>query len=80
LKFRCTKCEFIKSRKRKKPNITNLVSIHASHKEINERREVGYWEGDLIIFSTIESKKITTMVCCEFVNHKKARNRSRLYF
>lgn len=61
LKFRYKKRGFRKSRKRKKPNITNLVSIHIRPKAINERNEVGHWEGDLIIF-TIESKNITTMV------------------
>lgn len=62
LKFRRKKRGFRKSRKRKKPNITNLVSIHSRPEAINERKEVGHWEGDLIIFSTIESKNITTMV------------------
>lgn len=62
LKFSLKKRGFRKSRKRKKPNITNLVSIHARPEAINERSEVGHWEGDLIIFSTTESKNITTMV------------------
>lgn len=62
LKFRRKKRGFRKSRKRKKPNITNLVSIHTRPEEINERSEVGHWEGDLIILATTESKNITTMV------------------
>jgi IS30 family transposase len=62
LKFRRKKRGFRKSRKRNKPNITNLVPIHARPELINKRKEVGHWEGDLIIFSTIEAKNITTMV------------------
>lgn len=62
LKFRRKKRGMRKSRKRKKPNITQLVSIHDRPKEINERSEIGHWEGDLIIFSTLCSKNITTMV------------------
>jgi len=62
LKFRRKKRGMRKSRKRKKPNITNLVSIHDRPPEINERKEAGHWEGDLIIFTTLCSKNITTLV------------------
>jgi IS30 family transposase len=62
LKFRRKKRGIRKSRKRKKPNITNLVSIHDRPIVINERKDIGHWEGDLIILSTTESKNITTMV------------------
>ena len=51
-----------KSRKRKKPNITNFVSVHERPSQINERKETGHWEGDLIIFTTLRSKNITTLV------------------
>lgn len=56
LKFRCKRRGFRKSCKRKKPNITNLVSIHARPEAINERSEVAHWEGDLIILSTIATQ------------------------
>ena len=62
LKFRRKKRGMRKSRKRKKPNITNLVSVHERPQEINERKEAGHWEGDLIIFTTLRSKNITTLV------------------
>jgi len=62
LKFRRKKRGIRKSRKRKKPNITNFVSIHVRPELINERKEIGHWEGDLIIFTTLRSKNITTMV------------------
>ena len=62
LKFRRKKRGIRKSRKRKKPNITNFVSIHDRPASINERKELGHWEGDLIIFTTLRSKNITTMV------------------
>lgn len=62
LKFRRKKRGVRKSRKRKKPNITNFVSIHDRPESINERKELGHWEGDLIIFTTLRSKNITTMV------------------
>lgn len=62
LKFRRKKRGIRKSRKRKKPNITQLVSVHDRPQEINERKEVGHWEGDLIIFTTLRSKNITTLV------------------
>ena len=62
LKFRRKKRGMRKSRKRKKPNITNFVSVHDRPKEINERKESGHWEGDLIIFTTLRSKNITTIV------------------
>ena len=62
LKFRRKKRGIRKSRKRKKPNITNFVSVHDRPKEINERKESGRWEGDLIIFTTLRSKNITTIV------------------
>ncbi len=62
LKFRRKKRGIRKSRKRNKPNITNFVSIHDRPATINERKEIGHWEGDLIIFTTLRSKNITTMV------------------
>ncbi len=62
LKFRRKKRGIRKSRMRKKPNITNFVSIHDRPDSINERKEIGHWEGDLIIFTTLRSKNITTMV------------------
>ena len=62
LKFRRKKRGMRRSRKRKKPNITNLVSVHDRPQEINERKESGHWEGDLIIFTTLRSKNITTLV------------------
>ena len=62
LKFRRKKRGLRKSRKRKKPNIINFVSIHDRPSSINERAEIGHWEGDLIIFATLCSKNITTMV------------------
>ena len=51
-----------KSRKRKNPNITNLVSVHNRPQEVNEHEETGHWEGDLIIFTTLRSKSSQTMV------------------
>jgi transposase, IS30 family len=62
LKFRRKKRGMRKSRKRKKPNITNFVSVHERPQEINKRKEAGHWEGDLIIFTTLRSKNITTLV------------------
>ena len=62
LKFRRKKRGIRKSRKRKKPNITNFVSVHDRPQEINKRKETGHWEGDLIIFTTLRSKNITTLV------------------
>lgn len=62
LKFRRKKRGIRKSRKRKRPNITQLVSVHDRPQEINERKEAGHWEGDLIIFTTLRSKNITTLV------------------
>ncbi len=62
LKFRRKKRGMRKSRKRKKPNIINFVSIHDRPSSINERAEIGHWEGDLIILATLCSKNITTMV------------------
>lgn len=62
LKFRRKKRGIRKSRKRKKPNIINFVSVHDRPQEINERKETGHWEGDLIILATLESKNITTLV------------------
>ncbi len=62
LKFRRKKRGIRRSRKRKKPNIINFVSIHDRPTAINERKEMGRWEGDLIIFNTLRSKNITTMV------------------
>ncbi len=62
LKFRRKKRGMRKSRKRKKPNITNFISIHDRPQEIDERKEIGHWEGDLVIFTTLRSKNITTMV------------------
>jgi len=62
LKFRRKKRGIRRSRKRKKPNIINFVSIHDRPTAINERKEMGHWEGDLIIFTTLRSKNITTMV------------------
>ena len=62
LKFRRKKRGMRKSRKRNKPNITNLVSVHERPSQINERKEAGHWEGDLIIFTTLRSKNITTLV------------------
>lgn len=62
LKFRRKKRGMRKSRKRKKPNIINFVSIHDRPSSIDERREIGHLEGDLIIFATLCSKNITTMV------------------
>ncbi len=62
LKFRRKKRGIRKSRKRKKPNITQLVSVHERPPQINERKETGHWEGDLIIFTTLRSKNITTLV------------------
>ena len=62
LKFRRKKRGMRKSRKRKKPNITNFVSIHDRPSSINDRAEIGHWEGDLIILATLCSKNITTMV------------------
>ncbi len=41
LKFRRKKREIRKSRKRKKPNIINFVSIHDRPTAINERKEMG---------------------------------------
>jgi transposase, IS30 family len=62
LKFRRKKRGMRKSRKRKKPNIMNFISVHDRSQDINERKEVGHWEGDLIIFTTLRSKNITTLV------------------
>lgn len=62
LKFRRKKRGIRKSRKRKKPNISNFVSVHDRPQEINERKEAVHWEGDLIIFTTLYSKNITTLV------------------
>jgi IS30 family transposase len=62
LKFRRKKRGMRKSRKRKKPNIMNFVSVHDRSQDINGRKEVGHWEGDLIIFTTLRSKNITTLV------------------
>jgi len=62
LKFRRKKRGIRKSRKRNKPNIIDFVSIHDRPEIINERKEIGHWEGDLIIFTTLRSKNITTMV------------------
>ena len=62
LKFRRKKRGMRKSRKRKKPNITNFVSVHERPQEINQRKDTGHWEGDLIIFGTLQSKNITTLV------------------
>ena len=62
LKFRRKKRGMRKSRKRKKSSIIDFVSIHDRPEIINERKEIGHWEGDLIIFSTLRSKNITTMV------------------
>lgn len=62
LKFRRKKRRIRKSRKRKKPNIINLVSVHDRPQDINERKETGHWEGDLIILATLQSKNITTLV------------------
>lgn len=62
LKFRRKRRGIRKSRKRKKPNIIDFVSVHDRPKEINERKEIGHWEGDLIIFTTLQSKNITTLV------------------
>ena len=42
LKFRLKKRGMRKSRKRKKPNITNLVSVHERPLQINERKEDGH--------------------------------------
>ncbi|MGB4190956.1 MAG: IS30 family transposase [Rickettsiales bacterium] len=62
LKSRRKKRGMRKSRKRKKPNITSFVSVHDRPSQINERKEAGHWEGDLIIFTTLCSKNITTLV------------------
>ena len=62
LKFRRKKRGMRKSRKRKKSSIIDLVSIHDRPETINARKEVGHWEGDLIIFTTLRSKNITTLV------------------
>lgn len=62
LKFRRKKRGIRRSRKRKKPNIINFVSVHDRPQDINERKETGHWEGDLIILATLQSKNITTLV------------------
>ncbi len=62
LKFRRKKRGMRKSRKRKKLNIINFVSIHDRPSSIDERTEIGHWEGDLIILATLCSKNITTMI------------------
>lgn len=62
LKFRRKKRGIRKSRKRNKSNIPELVSVHSRSVEINKRKEIGHWEGDLIIFTTLRSKNITTLV------------------
>ena len=62
LKFRRKKRGIRKSRKRNKPNIINFVSVHDRPQNINERKEAGHWEGDLIILTALQSKNITTLV------------------
>lgn len=48
--------------RRKKPNLTNFVSVHDIAQEINKCKETGHWEGDFIIFTTLRSKNITALV------------------
>jgi IS30 family transposase len=47
------------SRKSKRICIPNRISIHDRPSEINERKDYGHWEGDLMLFSNQSTNLIT---------------------
>ncbi len=50
------------SRKPKKSHIPESASIINRPKSINNRKRNGHWEGDLVVFSSLQSSNITTLV------------------
>lgn len=50
------------SRKPKKSHIPDTASIKHRPSCIEQRKKIGHWEGDLVIFSTLKSANVTTLV------------------
>ena len=49
-------------RKPKKEIIPNAIPISSRPSDIDKRKEVGHWEGDLVIFTCFKSNNLTTLV------------------
>jgi len=50
------------SRKPKKSHIPDTSSISFRPKHIEKRKKIGHWEGDLVVFSSLKSSNVTTIV------------------
>lgn len=50
------------SRKPKKNHIPESANIINRPKSIDKRKKIGHWEGDLVIFSSLKSSNVTTLV------------------
>lgn len=50
------------SRKPRKSHIPESANIEARPKSINNRKKIGHWEGDLVVFSSLKSSNVTTLV------------------
>jgi IS30 family transposase len=49
-------------KKPRKSHIPASASIHCRPKSINKRKKIGHWEGDLVVFTSLKSANVTTLV------------------
>lgn len=50
------------SRKPKKSHIPDAASIKQRPVSIEQRKRIGHWEGDLVVFGSLKSSNVTTLV------------------
>ena len=50
------------SRKPRKSHIPESANIEARPKSIDKRKRIGHWEGDLVVFGSLKSSNVTTLV------------------
>ena len=65
------------SRKPKKSYIPETASIAQRPVSIEQRKRIGHWEGDLVIFSSLKSSNVTTLVERKSRFVKLAHNNSK---
>ncbi len=49
-------------RKPKREIIPNAIPVFARPPNVDSRRRIGYWEGDLVLFTCYKSNNLTTLV------------------